>query len=183
MTNFSLHEYKYKQFFCEENIWHLTVNLNTKLKSDTVVLFLTNNFDFIALKHQKLKTFGDYVLFDYHVILHDPEKQLIYDFDSDLGFQVDELEYFEKTFENQNAIDKSYRTRVIPIPGKNYVNSFSSDRSHMYDDKGRPLQPFPEWPPISGDGSLNLKSLIAMDKSVTSRWSDLNVFDYLKANS
>jgi hypothetical protein len=53
-------------------------------------------------------------------------------------------------------VSPEYAPQFRLIAGLHYLEHFVSDRSHMRDADGNPLQPFPSWPALGvGDGREN----------------------------
>jgi len=173
---------KYTAFFCEENIWQLTESIPTELLGNFNVLFLTNESKSIAVMNQKAAQGQSHIIWDYHVILHDTKQKVIYDFDSTLGMTTDEEEYFYGTFGNQNALQNNFRTKILAIPAKEYLQDFSSDRSHMIDETGKKVSPFPSWPKILQGTCLDLSMLMNLDKTILNKYPLLPVDQYLNCH-
>ena len=152
---FNRNKADYCPFYCEENVWQLAKAMSgpDRLPLSGFVLFFVNAGSFIAMKNQVGFEEGSIGLWDYHVVLLDAENQLIYDLDSRLGCPVSANLYFAQTFPNQDGLTVGVRAMVRSIPIQEYVNRFSSDRSHMVDD-GVAREPFPEWPAILADDPI-----------------------------
>ena len=119
-------------------------------------------------------------IWDYHVVLCVPDKRVIVDFDSSLGFLVDLEHYFSKSFPDQEWIDEDFRATVRLIEARDYLEFFSSDRSHMIDGEGNAIAPFPDWPMIHADSDpLRLVDLRDADFR-DSRLKDLSITSFLK---
>ena len=149
----------YTPYFCEENIWKYGQCIKEELFCRYDVLFLSNQANTIALLNQKAAPQGEFIVYDYHVILHCTADLKIFDFDSRLGFETDSEYYFDETFTDQSLILPAFRTAVRVIPLENYIKFFDSDRTHMIMNE-QPLQPFPEWPEIRSEGPLSLANLL-----------------------
>ena len=171
----------YTPFFCEENIWQLVSDLNVSVRSSCFVLFLTNKTQSIALINQKAAPPDQYIVWDYHVILHNREDHTILDFDTRLGFKNSIENYFFRTFGNQSLIPDDFKTEIIQIPAEYYFQNFGSDRSHMIDKNGTRLRPFPAWEAIGKGRELTLKKLMSCDDSICSSFSRYTPFNYLNS--
>lgn len=182
-------QFLYQPLFCEENIWNLVRSLEHKRPDDesfldsSTVLFFINASRSVGMFHQLAFPEECMGCWDYHVVLFLQTEKVVLDFDSRLGFRVDVKEYFELSFpgkkplENGSRID--YEAVVRKIAAKDYLVSFSSDRSHMLDESGKPLAEFPAWEPIqSKENPLPLGHLT--DVAFTdSRITDETVNDFL----
>jgi len=137
--------YRYQPYYCEENIWHLAQQFPNGL-----VAFILNQQKFTKLYYQKAAGNPLYPIYwDYHVILlHEERQQLwVYDFDTYLDFPTKAKTYFEATFHlHTEPADPHCVLRLIEA--KDYLQHFSSDRSHMKDQAGNWLQSPPNWEPI-----------------------------------
>jgi len=155
----------YASCFCEENIWQLANELTSRklLSENSFVLLLFNEHEFIAVQNQKAFPPGEVGFWDYHVILLDQDNDRLFDLDTRLIYPCPVKEYFQETFPNQSTLPAEFRTMVRCVPVAEYLDRFSSDRQHMIDAQGNPIQEFPEWDKIISDNPI---------------W----LFDYLKAN-
>ena len=135
----------YQSCYCEENIWHL---LNELQGSDSRVLFFINREQSVLLMNQEPFGGAGVGCWDYHVALLDFQRQVIFDFDSRLGFGVQARSYLEQTVPDPDRVVPAFQTTIRVIDGPDYLGSFSSDRSHMLDGQGRFLAEPPPWDPI-----------------------------------
>lgn len=149
LADFDRSKAAYCPFYCEENVWQL-VKAISDFDSDFkgAVLFFLNAGSFVAMKNQVAFESGSIGFWDYHVVLLDSQKQLVYDLDSRLGCPVSAKLYFAEAFPDQNDLVVEVRALVRSIPSQEYLNRFSSDRSHMVDSDGTAREPFPPWPAI-----------------------------------
>lgn len=176
----------YQAYFCEENIWHfaneyLKTNPEATQNDDATsatpkcfVLFFINAPKQVTLLNQR--SFGELGvgIWDYHVVFFDLAQSLIFDFDTVLPFPADAKMYFEETFpeihfSSAEILQSLEMTpaRIRVIPAEQYLAHFSSDRSHMLDEKGLPSEPFPEWPAIHpGESAVDLRSYWDLDEEV-----------------
>lgn len=174
-------DYPYQACFCEENIWHLaSESLRRHPGRHYEVLFLTNAPKAVLLMNQAAFEEQGVGCWDYHVLMWDPTDQSIFDFDSRLGFKTRLEIYFARTFPDQNSIKPEYRATIRSVAAEDYTKSFWSDRSHMRDEQGVPLSPFPSWPPILQDiDSLRLQDLYDLNFK-DSRISDRSVAQFIE---
>jgi hypothetical protein len=157
-------EHRYTSCFCEENAWHLCRSESREgvppLPEERSVLFVTGHGPYVALWRQRAAEGKDPILWDYHVLVMARQSGdgswEAWDLDSTLPCPVPLRLWLAESFRpGLVAAPLEPRFRVIPAPL--YLETFSSDRSHMLDGKGRPLSPFPDWPPIvAPDGRSNL---------------------------
>ncbi len=108
---------------------------------------------------------GQPVLWDYHVfcMAKQDENWQVLDLGSSLGIPVTVQRYLSSSFSGQ------IRPRYLPcfrvISAPEYLDGFSSDRSHMRLARGSYHHPPPAWPVIHTPGINNLESFIDMEKS------------------
>jgi len=141
--NISKESCVYTSCYCEENVYKLTerfknaennnvglaeLNIFPKL-SDTKVLFLSNlNESFPIWK----MTLGEFVVWDYHVILFDSENKLVFDLDSTIpGFPVSAETYFKESLHHPEPFDDKYVQYLRVVDAEYFLRDFASDRSHM----------------------------------------------------
>lgn len=170
----------YAPFFCEENIWQLANNMNTEAINNSHILFITNKYKTCALMNQRAAEEGNYIIWDYHVVLHNKSTNSIIDFDTRLETDTSIEEYFNFTFGCQTELPPAYRSSIIPIKGEEYLHKFSSDRSHMLDEHGHQAQNFPKWPIIQNCTELTLSNLMSLNKVITDRYKLYPVEGYLE---
>ena len=168
-------DYPYTALFCEENIWQLVHALQEHGRSaeQMDVVLLCNQQAQLAIRNQKLAPPGEYIVWDYHVILIDREYDHIYDFDSRLDFPVSISTYLTSTLPDPSIVPEPYLPAFRVIPAQDYLGRFCSGRSHML---GKiPDSEFPDWPLIecSQDDAARLDQYwdIRLDIPGTSRLS------------
>ena len=133
---FNKQDYIYTPLFCEENIWHLCRSLTSaRIPAEALsVLFLSNSNKEIVVLNQRFTSIREAITYDYHVILkyqpHDNET-LVFDFDSRLAFPVDWKTYQLESFPDQSSLPPGLRMMIREIPADEYLDRFTSDRSHM----------------------------------------------------
>lgn len=135
--------------YCEENIWHLAQD-PALAEFERVVAIISNAEASCLFWDQRMCEAPDYpVWWDYHVILFvKVDDWRVYDLDTALPFPVAASTYLRQTFRFQGRMPEVIRPRFLLFDGEAYVQSFSSDRSHMRDGDGAWYAPPPEWPPI-----------------------------------
>jgi protein N-terminal glutamine amidohydrolase len=149
----------YTPFYCEENIWHLCRQEDLKSPQNKVV-FISNENRACALWFQRAVKAGEPVIWDYHVILiaRDGDCWQVWDLDTLLGCPLNVEAYLHDTFHTNTPLPYQARFRIMQAD--DFVNEFSSDRSHMRDLKGKWLKPPPAWQPIYNGESSNLMDLV-----------------------
>jgi hypothetical protein len=144
----------YTAFFCEENIWHLVARLLASgIAAESLsVLLLSNRVRQIPLFAQRAGRESDgLVVWDYHVILHQASTDcgLIFDYDSRLPMPCPFKRYALATFPDTQHVQPLFHPLIRIIPATAWLRHFHSDRSHMLNAAGEPLQAFPAWSPIT----------------------------------
>lgn len=173
MDYIQLSECKYTPFYCEENIWMLCKKIhdtNEEHLDCCHAVFISNNNQTVPLWHQKLcQTSNDCVVWDYHVILaiKKNSESYIYDFDSCLSFPCPFTNYVSLTIgSNQDQFQSKFHRWFRVVPGKLFLDTFASDRSHMLNEDLTWKKPPPDYPPIrSKNSSNNLQSFLNMNES------------------
>ncbi|VDO24469.1 unnamed protein product [Onchocerca flexuosa] len=156
----------------EENIWKLCNKISASLEELNCcsVVFISNKNRMVPLWKQRAAAVGrDHVIWDYHVIMLYSKwgSVLIYDFDTTLTFPCDAEIYWIETFRPELNLDANYRRCFRVISSSDYLQHFSSDRSHMLETDGNYKAPLPSWPAIHDpDIGNNLDSFISMDSDL-----------------
>lgn len=168
-------EFKYSANFCEENIWHLCQNPALKLFSKKV-LIVSNSSKYCPFRFQKSLHGYEIVWWNYHVILFasNEGQSFIYDFDSTLSIPLSGIEYIERTFRRHENWEEIHLPCFKAIAAEEYINSFTSDRSHMKDAEDNWLSTPPKWPAIGNTGDLSLPSLLDFTDSSKERIYNLD---------
>ncbi|KPV75681.1 uncharacterized protein RHOBADRAFT_43103 [Rhodotorula graminis WP1] len=192
-------EAHYTPFYCEENVYQLLATLQGSPRFSRSFAVFVSNLDRHALLFQQQASHqgpdqGHYVVWDYHVVAVAmeraggepqqvaPERVVVLDRDSRLGAVVPMREYVAQTFRpdlfRDGVLEPTLRSRFRVVPGKTFLESFASDRSHMLvppstaadaaplpstriprpDSPARPaqpqyLKPVPPYPPICGSAA------------------------------
>ncbi|MBF0280628.1 MAG: hypothetical protein HQM13_22730 [SAR324 cluster bacterium] len=191
---YSKNKYQYTARFCEENIWLLGKSLIAEdcSSADLTVLLLSNAGRQIPLFDQ-ISCEKDFpILWDYHVLLLKTPSSgdaKIFDFDSRLAFPTPLPDYFQQTFPDHEKLPARFHIFIRTVPLDSYLQHFHSDRSHMLSNEGKPLSPFPPYPPIlvgkttekillwdylDMTRELNDGSSVYHCQSFFSEWLDLN---------
>jgi protein N-terminal glutamine amidohydrolase len=160
----------YSSCYCEENVWKLCNLVRQNHPSELSrchVVFVSNESRMVPLWRQKAGREEEKLVFwDYHVvILYQPDERcVVYDLDSQLPFPTYFQKYVTETFRTDQIVKPSYFRFFRVIPATVYLQTFSSDRSHMLQQDGSWSKPPPSWPIIqSASEKMNLDSFISMD--------------------
>lgn len=141
----------YTPLFCEENIWQLAqAFVREGVAVDTLqVIFISNRERQVVLFNQRNGAELGHVVWDYHVVLrrNDGTADRIYDFDSQLPFPCNTLDYLEATFGLQSELHDAYRAQLRLIPAKAFLQRLYSDRTHMHGVVAEAAWPL--WPAIT----------------------------------
>nr|AAP06335.1 similar to GenBank Accession Number AY060439 CG8253 gene product in Drosophila melanogaster [Schistosoma japonicum] len=102
-----------------------------------------------------------FVIWDYHVfiIYNTMSGYLVYDFDSLLPFPSPFDYYFAHGLRQNDILPERLRRFYRVIHGTDYVNHFSSDRSHMQRQDGSWIAPPPSYGCICGHNSSSSHNL------------------------
>ena len=151
----------YAARYCEENVWHLCQRQELAAW-ERLVVFISNHQRGCPFWQQRASPIAEEpILWDYHVVLFarpsSPNRDqtldwLAFDVDSRLTFPTNADEYLTQTFPVVDLLSQIYMPSFRVTSADEYVENFSSDRSHMRDEDGGWLAPPPTWPLIeSGD--------------------------------
>lgn len=152
-------DFLYQSYYCEENIWHLCQN--NQLRSSSVVFIASNSDSFPMLCQRNTDDSTNPVYWDYHVVLLAlSENNKILDFDTTLPFSSDVCSYLKNSFLDNKLLDPNVIPMFKIIDSEQFVEIFSSDRSHMKVGDQWLAQP-PSWHTI-GDSKSNLSMFIDM---------------------
>ncbi|CAH8480993.1 unnamed protein product [Schistosoma guineensis] len=154
----------YTPSYCEENVYKLLEYLREfgNLQCGYVV-FLSNVNKSIGLFAQVK---GDpqidhFIIWDYHVFLiyDDMSNYWVYDFDSLLPFPTPFVQYLTHGLRQNTVLPEELHRSYRVIHGVDYLNHFSSDRSHMQREDGSWIAPPPTYECIRGQSSSLLHTL------------------------
>lgn len=146
----------YTPYYCEENVWHLC-QASALAKFERKAVFVTNAMRSCAFLNQRAAPSAEHMMFwDYHVVvLANTDGWQIWDLDTRLGMPVPVDDYVAQTFPQHPQTDP-FEPLFRIVECDEFVETFSSDRSHMRNQSGQWLQPPPAWEPICRDGIWNL---------------------------
>lgn len=159
----------YTSHFCEENVYKLIellydqYDIDEKSKDGTqiyaVVISNSTKRTLVWMQRLNENDLEEPVVWDYHVIVlitsSDRNKCFVFDYDSVLPYPCSSSEYILKAFRPQLALRSEYMQLFRVIPGKEYLEKFSSDRSHME----KSSMPQPAWPLICGSSARSAMEL------------------------
>ncbi|XP_023724329.1 protein N-terminal glutamine amidohydrolase isoform X1 [Cryptotermes secundus] len=161
---------KYTPCYCEENVWKLCSDVNTRHQSELQhchIVFVSNDCHTVPLWRQRAgKEEEKLVIWDYHVVfLYNPDDRcLVYDLDSELPFPTYFHKYVTETFRTDQILKPEYFRYFRVVPASVFLQHFASDRRHMKRADGSWIKPPPDYPPISTSASThNLDEFINMD--------------------
>ncbi len=118
---------------------------------------------------QQRAAVNDPIIWDYHVVVvvEAIDEQgaiggpVVLDHDCRAGPVLPIEEWLMASFPVEVA--PTYAPRFRLITGADFVAGFASDRRHMRDAEGAPLQPFPPWPAIGDDKPNTLDTVLNLD--------------------
>ena len=149
--------YRYTPCYCEENIWHLARE-DCFRGRETIAAIISGKGPYRKLWYQRnAENPESPVYWDYHVILlSNNNGWYVWDLDTTLGLKVPAETYFRKTF-LQSSLDAEQTDVILRLmPAEDYIQNFSSDRSHMRLPSGAWAAPPPKWPIILNQEKSNL---------------------------
>ncbi|HIO91508.1 MAG TPA: hypothetical protein EYG68_01530 [Leucothrix mucor] len=143
--------YKYQAYYCEENIWQLAKQRD---ESDGEVWFIINPNKSVATAMQQAATDQAFVVWDYHVIYYSPTEG-IFDLDTLCDFPCEPQQYLQASFlDFLPYLDEEYAPYFRVVSAQDYLNNFSSDRTHMLDESGEYSATPPPWNLIGKEHNL-----------------------------
>ena len=168
---------RYQPYFCEENVWQLLAG--AALPAPAAALFVTNAARTVAMWGQRA-AHRDPIVWDYHVVALLPQHARIVDLDDRTRIDRPLHEWLAHAFRSD---EPDLQPRFRCVPRDELLATFRSDRSHMRDARGRPLQPFPDWPPV-GDPTQphNLQRFLDLADPIAGTVVDANGLLELAAN-
>jgi hypothetical protein len=146
----------HQPYFCEENVWQLL--RSPELPDPRAAVFVTNAARTVAMWGQRAAA-RDPIVWDYHVVLLLPRHGLIVDLDDRERPAWPVEAWLAHAF--RRDVDEAFAPRFRVVDGPEFVATFSSDRSHMRDARGKLLQPLPPWPaPFDPARGMNLMRFV-----------------------
>ncbi|KAG2182191.1 hypothetical protein INT43_007118, partial [Umbelopsis isabellina] len=131
-------ELLYTRCYCEENIYQLcrwVKATKENVLGDLTVVFISNPLRRIPIWEQSSSVEGNFLIWDYHVILvhfkDEVDESLVYDFDTRLAFPTPIKKYVWLSFRPDLLLNEQFERYFRLIPAKDFLSHFASDRSHM----------------------------------------------------
>lgn len=115
------------------------------------------------------------MLWDYHVVLlcRAAAGWQVWDMDTLLGFPEPFDSYVTASF---RAVEEEFAAEFRLLTAKQYIDGFSSDRTHMLNARGQWLVTPPPWPPIYNGAFGNLMRLTDFSISEPGEVLSLDLF-------
>jgi hypothetical protein len=131
----------HQPFFCEENAWHLVTGAS--LPQPRCAVFIFGARGHVAMWGQRAAVV-DPIFWDYHVVALLPGRGTIVDLDDRdaVGWDIDA--WLARAF--RPLADAALAPRFRGVDEGALRRTFSTDRSHMLDERGAAQRPFPPWP-------------------------------------
>ena len=169
-------EPKYQANYCEENIWHLA-NESEIQANERFVVFISNPGKCFAMWEQKSAEEGQPVMWDYHVVLVTRGESLqIWDLDTRAGYPLPAQDWIQASFGGCANMPDTFHPMFRVVEAGPFIESFSSDRSHMLVSENSYRSPVPSWEPIGADKPSNLHQFINMNFPFMGEVFDLDDF-------
>ncbi|CAH8464314.1 unnamed protein product [Heterobilharzia americana] len=154
----------YTPNYCEENVYKLLEYMEESYSANSAYVVFVSNLNRSVGLFSQVK--GDpqmdyFIVWDYHVflILGSVSKYVVYDFDSLLPFPTPFVQYFTHGLRWNSCLPERLHRYFRVIPGVDYLNHFSSDRSHMQREDGSWVSPPPSYDRIRGKSSVSRHTL------------------------
>ena len=181
----------YTSCYCEENVYLLCDRFvhggSEDSPNECWAAWISNPSKSVAVWCQQGRGDEGLAVWDYHVILlavfgTGLSKQfLVYDLDTTLPFPCQMEEYFQRAFRPDEDINPRFRASFRLVNAREFLSSFSSDRSHMLNPSSEtgysakpPSYPCILKPEISANNVMNFADV--QDTSVPGR-----IFDSVSA--
>jgi len=145
----------YQPFWCEENIWQLTLD-PTLGSGERHVVLISGITGHVACWQQRAAAVGEPVLWDYHVVLAvRQDGWTIWDLDTRLACPLAAMTWLDHTFPCLVGLPPVFSPRFLVVPAAGYRRDLFSDRQHMRTATGDWQHPPPPWPaPCTGSVTL-----------------------------
>ncbi len=156
-------------FFCEENVWQLLrTGLPDAVADGAAAVFVTNRHRTVAMWGQRAARV-DPITWDYHVVVlltgAGCEGGLVLDLDDRIRADWPVAQWLAHAFRPDLTAEFAPCFRIVPRA--QFLERFSSDRSHMRDAKAQPTRPFPTWPaPFDPQVGMTLPRFFDLDDPI-----------------
>lgn len=160
---------RYQAFYCEENIWHLAQEPAWAALERRVLVISSAERACPLWNQRAAPPEGGPVVWDYHVILlvRHTHGWRVHDLDSTLGEELGVELYLRSTFAPPGSLPLRYEALFRVMQAQDYVDTLSTDRSHMRDGQGGWLHSPPPWPaPFTPARGHNLMRLVDMRDAI-----------------
>lgn len=161
--------FKYQPFYCEENIWWLSLEPHFE-QGPSFVVFVAGLEKHCPFFAQRAAGAGEAVFWDYHAILLDSRMQ-VWDLDARLPMPCRLDDYLRGSFPLAGQLPSGWEPLFRIQESAAFRADFASDRSHMRVGS-RWRMPVPPWPAI-GRG-MNLPDYVDMRRPEPGIVLDLN---------
>jgi len=149
-------------------VWHLLQSEG--LPEPRAALFVSNAARRVAMWGQRA-AHEDPIEWDYHVVLLLPAQGLVVDLDDRDAVARPVRDWLVHAFRPDSPAHLQPRFRIVERA--EFLATFSSDRSHMRDAHGGPVQPFPSWPaPFDRARGMNLLRFVDLDDAIAGQVTD-----------
>ena len=166
-------EFRYTQYYCEENIWHLSQHSQFNGLQKYVVFISNENKRCLFWNQSAAGSRERPLWWDYHVVfMCKLDLWLVWDLDTMVGFPIPCSDYLQLTFGKHEWIPERQAPYFRVVEADQFISEFSSDRSHMRTEAGEWLAPPPPWPPILQGNQNTLNDFLVHKAGLT--FSHLN---------
>ena len=152
MATVSRGGYSYTSRYCEENVWMMAkqlLALESNADARCYAIFISNRQKTVAMYAVAGHPKG--IVWDYHVVFAmDVNGALhIFDLDTSLPLPCPLAKYAMDSFRPREQTARKLAPVFRVVPGREFLATFASDRSHMLDSKGVWSSPPPSYPCIA----------------------------------
>lgn len=158
--------YAYQPYYCEENVWKFCRRA-PQGEGALFAVVISNERGACPLWYQRAADSATAPIFwDYHVVAvsHSDEGSRVWDFDSRLSTPVDFETWWNRTFPGLAVLSEEFLPKFRVVPAAEFLEVFSSDRSHMQKSDGSFIHAPPEWEPIfDASRGMNLGRFVDME--------------------
>jgi hypothetical protein len=154
---------RYQPKYCEENVWHL---LDDELAgTQQAWAVFVSNVDRLCMmwSQRAAREPHAFVAWDYHVVAlaFDDGEYTLWDLDTTIEMPSSVAEWLDATF--PHGFQTKYGPTFRIVERSKFLETFSSDRSHMLDANGNWRAQPPEWEPIfDPERGMNLHDFVDM---------------------